>query len=233
VTVVSRLLIVDDDADIAMALRLLFERAGHHVTHVSDGRAALRAVHQDQPDVVILDVAMPAMDGWTVLERIREISDVPVLMLTVRGRQADKVRGLRSGADDYVTKPFANAELLARVEALLRRAPMHAVPGDGVYDDGLVLVDPVRREIRIDGHHVPATPTEFRLLHALTSHADAVLTAEQLLSAAWDDSSGYRPERVKFAVMRLRRKMGWTDPVASPLQSVRGFGYRYRSPGRS
>jgi DNA-binding response OmpR family regulator len=230
---VSRLLIVDDDHGIAIALRLLFERAGHQVTHAADGRVALRTVHQDRPDVIILDVAMPAMDGWTVLERIREVSDVPVLMLSVRGRQADKVRGLRSGADDYVTKPFANDELLARVEALLRRAPMHPESGNDVYDDGLLLVDPVRREIRVSGRDVPATPTEFRLLHTLTSNVGAVLTAEQLLAAAWDDASGYRPERVKFAVMRLRRKLGWGDPATSPLQSVRGFGYRYRPPDGS
>jgi DNA-binding response OmpR family regulator len=227
---VSRLLIVDDDPGITTALRLLFERVGHDVVHVSDGRAALRAVHAEEPDAVILDVTMPAMDGWTVLERIRDISGVPVLMLSVRDRQMDKVRGLRSGADDYVTKPFANAELLARVEALLRRAPMRPAETGTVYDDGYLLVDPTRHEIRVAGADVAVTPTEFRLLAALVSHEGAALTAEQLMAAAWDDPSGHRPDRVKFAVMRLRRKLGWTDPATSPLQSIRGFGYRYRPP---
>jgi DNA-binding response OmpR family regulator len=230
VAVVNRILIVDDDPGVSTALRMLFERAGHAVLCETDGRQALRAVHADRPDAVILDIAMPAMDGWTVLDRIREISDVPVLMLSVRGRQMDKVRGLRSGADDYVTKPFANAELLARVEALLRRAPIRRPEATGVYDDGHLTVDPVRREIRLDGRDVAVTPTEYRLLRALVSDPGAVVTAEQLLATAWDDASGYRPERVKFAVMRLRRKLGWSDPGTSPLQSVRGFGYRYRPP---
>jgi DNA-binding response OmpR family regulator len=223
-------LIVDDDPGITMALRLLFERAGYEVAHVADGRAALRSVHADEPDVVVLDITMPAMDGWAVLERIREITYIPVLMLSVRGRTMDKVRGLRSGADDYMTKPFANAELLARVEALLRRPPMRPSEADGVYDDGHLLVDPTRHEVRIEGKAVAVTPIEFRLLHALVGHLDAALTAEQLMATAWDDPSGHRPERVKFTVLRLRRKLGWADPATSPLQSVRGFGYRYRPP---
>jgi DNA-binding response OmpR family regulator len=230
--VVGRVLIVDDDPDVTTAVRMLLERAGHTVDSAAEGRSALRSIHDDRPDLVILDVAMPAMDGWTVLERLRDISDVPVLMLSVHAREADKVRGLRSGADDYVTKPFQNAELLARVQALLRRAPVRRPSADQVvYDDGGLMVDPLRREVRVGGVEVRTTPTEFRLLHALVANAGAVLTAEQLLSAAWDDGSGYRPERVKFAVLRLRRKLGWGDPATSPLESVRGFGYRYRSAG--
>jgi DNA-binding response OmpR family regulator len=227
---VSRLLIVDDDPGITTALRLLFERAGYQVMHVADGRAALRAMHTDLPDAIILDISMPAMDGWTVLDRIRDISDVPVLVLSIRGRKMDKVRGLRSGADDYMTKPFANVELLARVEALLRRAPMHSSEETSVFDDGRLMVDPIRHVVQVDGVDVSVTPIEFGLLDALVSNAGAVVTAEQLLASAWDDSSGYRPERVKFAIMRLRRRLGWGDPATSPLQSVRGFGYRYRSP---
>ena len=225
---VSRILVVDDDPDVGTALSLLFERAGHAVAHESDGIQALRSIHGQSPDAIILDIAMPVMDGWTLLDRIREISDVPVLMLSVRDRQMDKVRGLRSGADDYVTKPYANAELLARVEALLRRPPMQRSDMLSAYDDGHLMVDPVRHEIRLNGHDVPVTPTEFRLLRTLVDRAGAVVTVEELLAHAWDDPSGYRPERVKFAVMRLRRKLGWTDPATSPLQAVRGFGYRYR-----
>lgn len=223
-------MVVDDDPAVGVALRLLFERAGYEVSYVADGRSALRAIHADEPDAVILDIAMPAMDGWTVIERLRDLSDVPVLMLSVRGRQMDKVRGLRSGADDYVTKPFQNAELLARVEALLRRPPMHTADTTSVFDDGQLFIDPIRREVRVSGSDVNVTPTEFRLLYALASHAGAVLRPDQLLEVAWDDASGYRPERVKFAIMRLRRKLGWDDPETSPLSTIRGFGYRYRSP---
>ena len=119
----SRLLVVEDDPDIALALRLLFTRAGHEVAHAKDGRTGLREAYAERPDLVVLDVGLPEMDGWQVLERLRDVSDVPVLMLTAHGQEADKVRGLRGGADDYLTKPFANAELVARVEALLRRSP--------------------------------------------------------------------------------------------------------------
>jgi DNA-binding response OmpR family regulator len=227
---VSRLLIVDDDPGIAAALKVLFDRAGYDVTVVPDGRTALRALHERKPDAVVLDVGLPSMDGWMVLERIRDVSEVPVLMLSVRSRETDKVRGLRSGADDYVTKPFSNDELLARVEALMRRAPLRPHQVDDVYDDGQVRVDPGRHEVRVADRDVRMTPTEFRLLHALVSRVGAVLTGEQLLSAAWDDDSGYQPQRVKFAMLRLRRKLDWGDPHTSPLEAVRGFGYRYRPP---
>jgi DNA-binding response OmpR family regulator len=165
-----------------------------------------------------------------VLERLRDVSDVPVLVLTAHGQETDKVRGLRSGADDYLTKPFANAELLARVEALLRRASNAATWASQVYDDGLLNLDPTGRRAYVDGEEVRLTPTEFRLLNALVRHAGAVLSPNQLLAQAWDDPTGIGQERVKFAVLRLRRKLGWTDPETSPIESVRGFGYRYRRP---
>jgi DNA-binding response OmpR family regulator len=224
----ERILIVEDDPDVTATLHRLIQRAGHRVAMVSDGRSALRAVHSDPPQLVVLDLGLPSMDGWTVLARIRDMSDVPVLILSVHHREMDKVRGLRLGADDYVTKPFRNAELLARVEALLRRGPLRSAERTAVYDDDLLVVDPVRREVRVGGVDVRTTPTEFRLLHALVSRPGAVLTPTQLLTLAWGDASGHRPERVKFAILRLRRKLGWADPDTSPLEAVRGFGYRYR-----
>src|SRR5215813_1247336 len=161
----GRILVVDDDATVTGVVRRLLKRAGHLVATVGDGRSALRAMHSEPPDLIILDVHLPAMDGWTVLERVRDISDVPVLILSVRGREMDKVRGLRLGADDYVTKPFRNAELLARVEALLRRCPLRQAIETIVYDDGELAVDPIKREVRVHGVVVGVTPTEFRLLH--------------------------------------------------------------------
>jgi DNA-binding response OmpR family regulator len=227
---VSRLLMVEDDPDITLALRLLFTRAGYEVSHAGDGRSGLREAYASHPDLVVLDVGLPEMDGWQVLERLRDVSDVPVLVLTAHGQETDKVRGLRSGADDYLTKPFANAELLARVEALLRRASNAATWASQVYDDGLLNLDPTGRRAYVDGEEVRLTPTEFRLLNALVRHAGAVLSPNQLLAQAWDDPTGIGQERVKFAVLRLRRKLGWTDPETSPIESVRGFGYRYRRP---
>jgi DNA-binding response OmpR family regulator len=227
---VSRLLVVEDDSDIAMALRLLLTRAGHQVAHAKDGRTGLRDAYTERPELVILDIGLPGMDGWQVLERLRDVSDVPVLLLTAHGQESDKVRGLRGGADDYLTKPFTNAELVARVEALLRRSAGPAAWADEVYDDGVLRIDPAARRTYVGGEEVRLTPTEFRLLNVLVRHAGAVLSPNQLLAQAWDDPTGIGPERVKFAVLRLRRKLGWTDPDASPIESVRGFGYRYRRP---
>ena len=226
----SRLLVVEDDPDITTALRLLFGSAGYEVVHAGDGRAGLREAYAAHPDLVVLDVGLPEMDGWAVLERLRDISDVPVLVLTAHGKETDKVRGLRSGADDYLTKPFANAELLARVEALLRRASDATSWTNQLYDDGVLHLDPTQRRVYVNSQEVRLTPTEFRLLNALVRHAGAVLSANQLLTQAWDDPTGIGQERVKFAVLRLRRKLGWTDPDTSPIESVRGFGYRYRRP---
>ena len=226
----SRLLVVEDDPDIALALRLLLQRAGHQVAHAKDGRTGLRDAYTERPELVILDIGLPGMDGWQVLERLRDISDVPVLLLTAHGQESDKVRGLRGGADDYLTKPFTNAELVARVEALLRRSGSSASWADEVYDDGTLRIDPAARRAFVADAEVRLTPTEFRLLNVLVRHAGAVLSPNQLLAQAWDDPTGIGPERVKFAVLRLRRKLGWTDPDASPIESVRGFGYRYRRP---
>jgi DNA-binding response OmpR family regulator len=225
----SRLLVVEDDPDVSAALSLLLQRSGHEVRSVDDGRAALRAVHQHKPDLVVLDVELPSLNGWEVLERVRDITDVPVLMLTALGREADRVRGLRGGADDYLTKPFANAELVARVEALLRRSGgTHW--SDEIYDDGVLRLEPSTRSVRTRELECRLTATEFRLLNVLVRNAGVTLTPGQLLTHAWDDPSGVGTERVKFVVLRLRRKLGWPDPETSPVESIRGLGYRYRPP---
>jgi DNA-binding response OmpR family regulator len=147
----SRLLVVEDDPDIALALRLLFSRAGYEVAHAGDGRTGLKEAYAEHPDLVVLDVGLPEMDGWQVLERLRDVSDVPVLVLTAHGQEAEKVRGLRGGADDYLTKPFANNELLARVEALLRRSSSGQNQwASQVYDDGLVHLEALELEVDRD-----------------------------------------------------------------------------------
>ena len=228
----TRLLVVEDDKDIALALRLLLSRSGYAVEYAADGRTGLRMVYELRPDLLVLDIGLPTMDGWQVLERVRDISDVPVLLLTAHGQDADKVRGLRGGADDYLTKPFTNSELLARVEALLRRSGGGEWVDD-LYDDGLVRLDPRSRNVTVGADELHLTPIEFRLLNVLIRHAGVVLSPTQLLTHAWDDPSGIGPERVKFGVLRLRRKLGWDDPSTSPIEAVRGVGYRYRPPGSS
>jgi DNA-binding response OmpR family regulator len=226
----TKVLAVEDEQDITFALRLLFERAGYEFCSAADGRTGLRLVHEQRPDLVVLDLGLPVLDGWTVLHRIRDLAEVPVLLLSARSQESDKVRGLRAGADDYLTKPFTNNELLARVEALLRRAGRPGERWADGFDDGVVRIDPRTRSVSVlaagGPRPVELTNLEFRLLHTLACHAGAVLSPTQLLAQAWDDSSGVGGDRVKFAVLRLRRKLGW-DSANSPIRSVRGVGYRY------
>jgi DNA-binding response OmpR family regulator len=223
-----QVLVIEDDKDIALGLRIVLERGGLEATLVGNGRDGLRVFHTARPDLVILDVGLPEMDGWTVLERIRDLSDVPVLMLTAHGQESDKVRGLHSGADDYLTKPFGNDELTARALALLRRRPsVEAAEAPEVFDDGVIEVNFAAREVSVNGEPVALTPTEYRLLGALVRHQGQVLSAQSLLDLAWSDPLGIGPDRVKYTIMRLRRKLG-ADTEESPIEAVRGFGYRYR-----
>lgn len=227
----GRVLVIEDDQDISLGIRTVLTRQGLEVASSADGRQGLRAFHVDRPDLVVLDIGLPSMDGWAVLERIRDLSDVPVLILTAHGNEGDKVRGLHGGADDYLTKPFGNRELAARVEALLRRPRAQQPPAD-VYDDGHLRVSLDQREVSVDGTAVALTPTEFRLLAALIRHPGQTLNPDQLLKLAWNDPMGIGPDRVKFGVMRLRRKLGQTPGApGATIEAVRGFGYRYVAPG--
>jgi DNA-binding response OmpR family regulator len=223
----DRVLVIEDDADIALGVRTILSRSGFAVTTAAAGREGLRVFHSERPDIVILDVGLPEMDGWAVLERIRELSQVPVLMLTSHGQESDKVRGLRGGADDYLTKPFGNAEFIARVQALLRRRHAADQPSE-VFDDGCVQVNFAAHTVLVDGVPVELTPTEFRLLAALVRHRGQVLSPVKLLELAWSDPFGIGPDRVKYSVMRLRRKLGGQTRGDSAVEAVRGFGYRYR-----
>ena len=221
-----RVLVVDDDPDIRGLLRELLDRRGFDVTEARDGQEALRAFFAERPDLVVLDVAMPVLDGWKTLERIRELSDVPVVMLTARTTELEKTRGLRAGADDYVTKPFGRQELLARVDAVLRRAGTRE-PQPESYTDGFVSIDFSQREVTARGERVELTPLEFRLLTTFVRHPNQVLTHEQLLELVWGDTNAAR-EQVKLYVGYLRKKLSPDDPDAAPIETRRGFGYSYR-----
>ncbi len=223
----KRILVVDDDTDIRGLVRSLLELAGHDVIEAENGAEGLRLFYSEQPDLVILDVSMPGLDGWEVLGRIRELSDVPVLMLTAQTLELDKVRGLRGGADDYVTKPFGRQELQARVAANLRRARGPTAPD--AYSDAFVTVDFPQRAVRAGGRDVSLTPLEFRLLSAFVRHPNQVLSHEQLLVLVWGDERAAERDQVKLYVGYLRRKLGTFPDGESPIETMRGFGYRYRA----
>jgi DNA-binding response OmpR family regulator len=223
-----RALVIDDDPDIRGLVAELLERAGLSVEQAEDGRAGLRCLHRQPPDVVVLDVSMPELDGWQTLERIRDLSDVPVLMLTARGAELERVRGLQAGADDYVVKPFGRQELVARVQALLRRGGRDAAEQQESYADGRLTIDFAQRAVTFDGTDVSLTPLEFKLIAAFVRHPRQVLSREQLLELVWGDAYGVSGDQVKLYVGYLRRKLAPDDPAAVPIETVRGFGYRYR-----
>ena len=222
-----RVLCVDDDEDIRLLLRELLERAGYTVDEASDGRTALRLLFANTPALVILDVAMPDMDGYQTLERIRDLSDVPVLMLTARSQELEKVRGLSAGADDYVAKPFGRQELLARVQALLRRTGGKSEVVEA-YADDFVQIDYAQRSVSVEGRAVQLTPLEFKLLSAFVQNPNQVLSRDQLLELVWGDPYGVSGDQVKLYVGYLRRKLVPDAPDRAPVETVRGFGYRYR-----
>lgn len=220
-------LVVDDEEDLRELTRLTLELAGHRVTVASDGMEGLRIFFSEPPDVVLLDIRMPAMDGWTLLERIREVSDVPVIMLTAYGQEWQKVQGLRGGADDYMVKPVGEQELLARIDAVRRRSTS-AQGTREPYQDAVLSIDFRRHKVYVRSEEVHLSPIEFKLLAIFVQNRDMVLSADQLLDSCWGDrDSG--PDSVRVYMNYLRKKL--EDDPAKPrlLETVRGFGYRYRS----
>ncbi|MGH2910854.1 MAG: response regulator transcription factor [Solirubrobacteraceae bacterium] len=227
----TRILVVDDDPITRELLRSVLERAGHDVREAVDGRTGLRDLYAATPDLVILDVEMPELDGWATLERIRDLSDVPVLMLTARETELERVRGLKGGADDYVVKPFGHQELTARVQALLRRAGPRAEEQQ-TYADSLVKIDYAQRAVSYNEGEVTLTPLEFKLLTTFVRNPNQVLSRDQLLELVWGDSIGISPQQVKLYVGYLRHKLDPVAPESTPIETVRGFGYRYRRPSK-
>jgi DNA-binding response OmpR family regulator len=226
----AKILVVDDDADVRGLVRALLERAGAHVREAASGRDALRELFAAPPEAVVLDVSMPGLDGWATLERIREVSVVPVLMLTAHGGELEKVRGLQTGADDYVTKPFGRQELIARIGALLRRAAGTPAGGGAaapeVYEDDLLHVDLTNAVVRAGASEVHLTPLELRLLATFVRNPGQVLSRELLLERVWG-SAHVGVEQVKLNVGTLRRKLqAAIGEEPAPIETVRGFGWR-------
>ena len=222
------ILVVDDEERMARFVRLNLEHDGFQVVEAYRGMQAIQALRDSMPDVVLLDVMMPDMDGFEVLKMIREISSVPVIMLTAKGEEDDRVRGLELGADDYVTKPFSPRELVSRVRAVLRRTEAAAGGSRDVIEvDEHLKVDFGRREVWLDGQLVKLRPTEYRLLYHLMQNAGWVMTYDQLLSKVWGYEYRDEPHYVRLYVNYLRQKLE-KDP-ANPVYILteRGVGYRF------
>jgi DNA-binding response OmpR family regulator len=226
----ARVLVVDDEPPIRAVVRGFLEREGMTVAEAADGPAAVERARAFEPDVVVLDIMLPGFDGLEVLRHIRAFADPMVIFLTARTEEIDRIVGLKVGGDDYLTKPFSPGELVARVEALLRRRRMPDPPVDraalGVPD---LAVDPARREVRVAGQAVELTTLEFAVLEALARDPGVVLTRGQLLDAAWGIDFVGDEHVLEVHVANLRRKLG--DDPGSPrfIETVRGVGYRLRT----
>ena len=227
----GRLLIVEDDTDLVKALELYFSRGGWEVLVAKNGQEGLQKLYDERPNVVILDIAMPKMDGWEVCRRIRELSDVPVLILTARVQEDERVKGLKLGADDYVIKPFSLKELEARVEAVLRRARAAKPQKTGVlFANAELVIDADRLMVTRDGRHIDLTPTELRLLLLLAENVGRVLTHRQILEKIWGAEYADDLDYVKLFIYRLRRKIEGDPEKPIYILSERGIGYRFVNP---
>ncbi len=229
----AHVLVVEDDAHIRELIALHLGLEGLDHTGVSDGREALARLAATRFDLVVLDVMLPGVDGVTVVKALRRSgpnTDTPVLMLTARGEESDKVVGLESGADDYLAKPFGVREFVARVRALLRRPRAGAATGDAA--DRLVAVhgvevDPARRRVRVRGQEVELTPQEFRLLHLLVGHPGIVFSREALLARVWPDQTFVTPRSVDTLVKRLRKRIEVESESPALVLTVWGAGYKF------
>jgi len=225
-----KLLIVDDDRDLCEVLDYAFRKEGFAVEKAYDGEQALSTVQRERPEAVILDINLPRMAGFSVLERLRhDDKNIPVLLLSARQEEADVLRGLQLGADDYVTKPFRAKELVARIKALLRRS--YREKGRVVplrYSTGDLVLDEAKHELRAGSVPVHLSPTEFKLLRHFMSNPGRVLTQEEILEGVWGYDVEVGGDLVKLNVSRLRRKLAGDGAARDYIQTVPGVGYLFR-----
>jgi DNA-binding response OmpR family regulator len=229
----NKVLVVDDDPALLPLIEHTFAREGYQVHTASDGKEALRVFFAHRPDLVVLDIMMPRMDGWETCRRIREVSDAPIIMLTARGQDEDIVRGLEYGADDYLTKPFSIKVLLAHARAVLRRAALPPTDAEGptTYADDYLTVDLKERRVSVQGEVVKLTPTEYSLLAYLVQNAGHVLTFSQLLETVWGWEYQDDVHYVRVYVWHLRQKLEKDPKNPQYIQTELGVGYRFEKAG--
>jgi two-component system KDP operon response regulator KdpE len=223
-----RILVVDDEERMVRFIRLNLEHDGFQVSEAFNGKEAIAKIRDVTPDLILLDVMMPDLDGFEVLETVREVSNVPVIMLTAKGEEDDRVRGLELGADDYVTKPFSPRELVSRVKAVLRRTESASGSMHGLIEvDERLKIDFDRREIWLEGKLVKLRPTEYRMLYHLVQNAGWVVTHDQLLTKVWGYEYRDEPHYVRLYINYLRQKLEADPSNPKYILTERGVGYRF------
>jgi two-component system KDP operon response regulator KdpE len=225
----TKVLVVDDDPALLPLIMNTFAREGYEVYSASDGKEALREFFAHHPDLVILDIMMPRMDGWETCRRIREVSEVPIIMLTARGQEEDVVRGLDYGADDYLTKPFSIKVLLAHARAVLRRAALPPLGEEEAttYADDYLTMDFKERRVTVDGELIKLTPTEYRLLAYLVQNDGSWLTFREILQNVWGWEYQDDVDYVRVYVWHLRQKLEEDPKNPQYIQTETGVGYRF------
>jgi Response regulators consisting of a CheY-like receiver domain and a winged-helix DNA-binding domain len=223
----KRILVVDDEPSIVELIRVNLEDGGYDVGVAADGDEALERFSQEAWDLVILDLMLPGVDGIEVCRRIRKVSQVPIIMLTAKADEIDRVLGLEMGADDYVTKPFSPRELLARVRAILRRVPDTVVTGE-LIQYGRLRLNLEKRTVEIDGDRVQLTPREFDLLHLLARYPGRIFQRDYLLEQLWEYEYTGGTRTVDVHIRRLRQKLEHHPQYAEAIETVHGIGYRLR-----
>jgi DNA-binding response OmpR family regulator len=223
-----RILVVDDEERMVRFIRLNLEHDGFQVSEAFNGKEAIQKIRDVTPDLILLDVMMPDLDGFEVLETVREVSNVPVIMLTAKGEEDDRVRGLELGADDYITKPFSPRELVSRVKAVLRRTESASGSMHGLIEvDDRLKIDFDRREIWLEGKLVKLRPTEYRMLYHLVQNAGWVVTHDQLLTKVWGYEYRDEPHYVRLYINYLRQKLEADPSNPKYILTERGVGYRF------
>ena len=229
-TASARVLVVEDERDIAALVAYHLTREGYRVSTAASGDEGIQTASTERPDIIVLDLMLPGLSGYEVIQELRRrpgLEDVPVVFLTARREEADRIKGLELGADDYITKPFSPQELVLRVGSILRRVRAPAVAGAGRrVRSGPVEVDLDAKRVTVDGKEIVLTPTEYRLLIALMERRGRVQTRKQLLQAAWDVHVDIETRTVDMHVQRLRHKLGIAGDL---IETARGFGYRFRT----
>ena len=226
----AKILLIEDEEDVVVLLRFRFEQEGYEVLSAANGVEGLRILQQEHPHLVLLDVMMPRMNGWETCKRIRQYSDVPIIMLTALGQEADKVRGLEMGADDFVTKPFSLAELIARVRAALRRGRQPLSENVTVQIDERLIVDRAQRQVVVDGQKTELSPTEFRILDCFLDNQGRILTHQSLLTQVWGWEYLDETDYLKVYIHHLRKKIEENPSKPSSIVTERGLGYRFQAP---